>query len=159
MRASLLVIVVLIAMGILPAHTLQENIPYMQFVSYEMQVRDTICFVETRSIKNPFDAVSTKGALGPCQVTPATARTVGYRGTNAELLTNALTNYNVALKVVLNCMSYGYFTPYRIAYCYHGGPNRRVRKGNKSHKYAMDVSMMFYQRVLIPRMVKERNEQ
>lgn len=157
-RTLLLALVVLIGMGMVPVDAPQGETPALYYLSYEMQIRDIACLVETRGIAYRDDAVSSRGALGRCQVTPDAAKTVGYRGTNAELLTNGHTNRKVALAVILNCMSYGYYEPYRIAYCYHGGPNRRVRKGNLSHKYALEVAMIYHQTVAIPRMNKARND-
>lgn len=108
-----------------------------------------ICEWESRGSRDPEDEISSAGAVGYCQIRVTTARWLGFRGKNWKLLIDRDVNIFWASKFLNKCLTRWHNTPYRIAFCYHGGLDRKVpasraeRIKTKSHHYAIAVARRY----------------
>ena len=91
-------------------------------------LRDIICSWEHRGHPNPDDAIGSAGEVGRCQMKPATARQIGYRGTNKNLLSLAFVNRAWALEKLYHCeRKKKTDLPFILSRCYNGGANATTK--------------------------------
>lgn len=108
-----------------------------------------ICRYESRGSVDPEDEISHAGAVGYCQVRIITAKWLGYRGKNVDLMTNRAVNMLWGSKFLNKCLRKYGNRVYRVAFCYHGGLWLRVPRDRekllrlKSHHYAVAVAKRY----------------
>lgn len=111
-------------------------------------IRDLICSWETRGIPElqRDDAIGDSSEIGRCQIKPKTARLIGYRGTNQNLLSIGWMNRIWALEYVRYCARRRGNWAYAIAKCYNGGPNATTKS---SYRYARQIASDYAMIILL----------
>ena len=156
MRALIPAVAVLAAVLLSPAVVVAPEATEPPRVQHPLT--PIICKFETRAERDPDDAVSRAHhpALGRCQVKPDTARAVGYRGTNALLMTDSTTNRRIADRIIWRCskryraarVGPRWTAAYLTAYCYHAGFRGVLNAKRRSRDYARNIALRVALRVL-----------
>jgi len=108
------------------------------------RLADVVCALESRGEAFPEWAVSPRGAVGLCQLLPATAQrmwaSARLRGKyHPSLLFNPDISKRLARAYLIHCRGYGWSNIYELAFCYHNGHKAQRRTRGSGHDYAMLV--------------------
>ena len=74
------------------------------------------------------------GAVGPMQILPSTARTLGYRNIRRS---SCATQVNAGMKYLAYCLRITRHNHFQAAKCYTGGPGALKTRNSRANKYAM----------------------
>ena len=136
------VIVTLGVLGLL-AHC---TAPRKAYAALPPNYETVVCEVESRAHETPDFFIGPAGEVGRCSITLDTLHTLGYRGSYTAFLTNPALSYIWAREVLRDCQRHGHWSHYQLAACYNAGPHSNVRPGHQSHRYAMEVSLLYRSR-------------